>query len=228
MTLTPRGGIAMEVASLALAARIPLKPRSTFLYTGADAEGVTRVPLQHPQEKSADPGDRNAAMSRVELPTITFAADGCALGIWRKVTVAVWTVQMTLELIAELEKLLKLAAGRYSTFSSVHLVRGSVRLPPADGRAALKDLTKRYGGRIVCRATMLDESGFWATAIRGIVTSLHVFEGRETRTRFFDDVHKLSDWAAPVHSVVTDDPVTPADLRRTLQWMLDRPSVRPR
>ena len=148
------------------------------------------------------------------------------MGHWHGVMATVWATRSTLELVAELEQLLVAASKRYPKISSVHVITSSFSLPPADVRAKLGGLTQRYGDRLVCSASMLAGTGFWASAIRGAVTSIQVFDLRRRRQRVFADLGELVDWVAPTHNEATGSTISPHELQHALTWMIERPSVR--
>lgn len=179
-----------------------------------------------------NPPNKSPASDRIatpipwaELPIITFAGEGCVMGHWHGVMSSVWATRSTLELVVELEKLLVAASESYPKISSVHLITSSFSLPPADVRAKLGELTQRYGDRLACSATMLAGTGFWASAIRGAVTSIQVLDLHRRRQRVFADLEELANWVAPTHNAATGSAITPQGLRHALAWMLERPNV---
>lgn len=160
------------------------------------------------------------------LPIITFDGEGCVLGHWHGVMLSVWATQTTLELATELEKLLVTATESSPKVSSVHVITTRFSLPPADVRAKLGALIKRYGDRLACSATMLAGTGFWASAIRGAVTGIQVLDLRRQRQRVFANLEELTDWVTPKHNEATGGNITSHELQHALAWMLERPSVR--
>jgi hypothetical protein len=181
---------------------------------------------RNPPNKSPSSDSIATPIPWAERPIITFAGEGCVMGHWQGVMSSVWSTRATLELVAELEKLLVAASERHPKISSVHLITSSFSLPPADVRAKLGTLTQRYGDRLACSATMLGGTGFWASAIRGAVTGIQVLDLHRRRQRVFANLEELAKWVAPTHNAATGSTITPQELRDALSWMLQRPSVR--
>jgi hypothetical protein len=180
-----------------------------------------------------NPPNRAPAWDRIatpirsgELPSVTFACDGCVMGHWHGVMTSVWATRTTLELVIEIEKLLVTLSETHPKISAVHLITTSFSPPPADVRARLGALTQRHGEMLVCSATMLGGTGFWASAIRGAVTGIQVLDLRRQRQRVFAELDELADWVVPRHNEATGSSITPHELRQALAWMLERPSVR--
>jgi hypothetical protein len=73
---------------------------------------------------------------------------------------------------------------------------------------------------------MLAGTGFWASAIRGAVTGIQVFDLRRRRQRVFADLDELASWVAPMHAEAIGGTVAPPALRHALTWMLERANVR--
>jgi hypothetical protein len=163
-----------------------------------------------------------------ELPVVTFAADGCVMGYWNGVSIVTWGTQATTALLAELEKMSEQLLAQKPRVSTVQMVVDGTPLPAADARAALGALTQRYAQHMVCAATLLQGSGFWASAIRSLITSMQMIERWRFETKTFADVKDVADWVAPLQAEETGDPIDPRELERVLRWMLaqERASLR--
>lgn len=160
-----------------------------------------------------------------ELPTITFAADGCVMGYWRDLSVAVWATQATMPLVLELNKLADLLDSQHPLTSSVHLVINNAPVPASDARNALDALTKRYEDKLQCVVTMVEASGFMASAMRSFLTGLHVLARRAYKSKVAADVHDAASWLAANHRPQLTGAYDPAEVEAMLKWMLSRPSV---
>lgn len=172
----------------------------------------------------AEPEQRAPA----ELPTITFAADGCVMGYWRDLSIAVWAAQATMPLVVELNKLAELVDSKYPLTSSVHLIINNAPVPASDARAALDALTKRYEDKLQCVVTMVEASGFMASAMRSFLTGLHVLARRAYKSKVAADVHDASTWLAANHRPQLSEAYEPSELEAVMKWMLSRPTVRVR
>jgi hypothetical protein len=163
-----------------------------------------------------------------ELPTVTFAADGCILGYWRNVSIAVWATQATIPLVNELVKLAEQLDARYAKTSTAHLIINNAQVPTPEARVALNALTDRFQSKLVCVVTLVEATGFWASTMRSFLTGLHLLGRREFKNKIAANVHEAATWLAATHSARTNDVFDAAELERVFTWMLAQPPVRGR
>ncbi|MET0389731.1 MAG: hypothetical protein ABW321_27410 [Polyangiales bacterium] len=179
-----------------------------------------RLAPSSPPERSALPAP--------EPPTIAFEADGCVMAGWRNVTIAVWGTQGTMVLVSELTELARRQARQYPRISSVHLVVNQAPLPTSDARAELQNLTAQYDARLVALVTMIEGTGFWASAMRSFITGMHVLERRSYKIKTCSTPHEVGQWLAGPHSADSGVEVSSEQLERVLLDLLARPSLRKR
>jgi hypothetical protein len=160
-----------------------------------------------------------------ELPTITFETSGCVMGHWKNVTLVVWGAQATVPLIAELTKLSEKVFEQYRMASAVHLAVNHARPPASDARAALEELTARYQNQLACAAILIEGSGFWASAIRSVLTGLEGVRRAPFKTQTFGRIDELARWLSRTHSAKTAETLEAADVEAAIVWMLEQPSV---
>jgi hypothetical protein len=80
---------------------------------------------------------------------------------------------------------------------------------PTEVRTALALAIQRFEDRIVATAMVYDELGFKATAIRGLVTALHVAGRSPHPAKVFAETQAALQW---IHPLVPDSKVTLAEL----------------
>src|SRR5262245_3791573 len=95
---------------------------------------------------------------------------------WHNVVIIAWHHKASVEAVEHLAHINEaiLARAEYSKLSFIHLVRNQIELPDAAVRTAFVETSKRFEGRQACAAVIIGGGGFWASAIRGFVTSVHV------------------------------------------------------
>lgn len=181
--------------------------------------------------ESRPPHERRAVLSADhapphDLPIVTFAANGCAMAHWRGVSIVVWATQATAQHVHELQKLTETIGQSRTCGSNVVLVVNRAPLPTYEARRAIHELTRRYEQNITCSATLIEGTGFWSSAIRSLVTSLHLVGRWSFELKTFSDIGTLSEWVAPIHTRATGTEVSAEELAGALAWVLRQPAIK--
>jgi hypothetical protein len=159
-------------------------------------------------------------------PVIFYESQGCVIAGWKNISIGIWATDVTVALVAELDKLVAELVRAYPIGgSAIHLVADSISLPSAPARAALAALTARYAERLVCMATVLAGSGFWASAMRGFLTGLQVLERRPFKSHTFATIGEAAAWVAVPHTHATHVMIDAQELERVLLSLIARPSL---
>lgn len=145
---------------------------------------------------------------------------------WRAISIVVWATQATAPHVQEMEKLSEEIGKTHQRGSHVSLVVNRAPLPTYEARRAIHALTRQYEKNTVCSATLIEGAGFWASAVRSLVTSLHMVGRWSFELRTFSEIDALSKWLAPIHAQGTAIPVDAAELAGALAWVLGQPSIR--
>jgi hypothetical protein len=157
-----------------------------------------------------------------------FAADGCVMAHWRGIGIVVWATQATALHAQEMAKLSEEIGKTHTRGSNVSLAVNRAPLPTYEARRALHELTLRYEKNIICSATLIEGTGFWASAVRSLVTSLHLVGRWSFDLKTFSDIDTLSEWLAPIHTRATGTCIEPKELAGALAWVLAQPDIRDR
>lgn len=145
---------------------------------------------------------------------------------WRGIGIIVWATQATALHAQEMAKLSEEIGKTQPRGSSVSLAVNRAPLPTYEARRAIHELTRRNEKNIVCAATLIEGTGFWASAIRSLVTSLHLVGRWSFELKTFSDIDTLAEWVAPVHASATGIAVEVKELAGALAWVLGQPAVR--
>jgi hypothetical protein len=139
--------------------------------------------------------------------------------LWKNVAITLWFGPATVESLPVYEQGCKRFCEKYpGGVSSVHImVPGGSSMPTAEARAELSRIIRSFGHHTVGVGVIIPGSGFWASALRSMVTALAMLAPRGFGLQIFGDHETLSEWLAPLHSARTSVPVQPAELR----WALD-------
>jgi hypothetical protein len=163
-----------------------------------------------------------------QLASISFEADGCVMGSRKNITFAVWGTQGTLPLAMQFAKLSDDVGQVYPMVSTIHLILDDVRLPTADARKVLDDLTDRFTRRLACLATVVEGSGFRASAMRSFLTGMHMLQRQSYKAKTCETILEVANWLAPRHSAASGVPVVTDELLTTLTAVLAHPTIRSR
>ena len=136
---------------------------------------------------------------------------------WKNVTIVVWTGLPDAAAVRRLANVGEARTREHSVLSDVHLVTGHIGLPDADTRTALVNESRRATGHLAAVGVVLGGSGFWASAIRGFVTSVHVLLSAPFEFKIVSQLDELAQWLPDVHTRRSGVSVSADELRRVLQ-----------
>lgn len=129
-------------------------------------------------------------------------SEGCIVGTLDDIVLVVWTKQPRLEQVLELRRVMDDLAYKLERGSSVHVLYNRPELPEKRVRDEMARVTKDYGDRTIASVLVLNGEGFWASAMRGLATSLHFLGSKRSHFKFrvCATVEQAAIWLAPVHN----------------------------
>lgn len=193
--------------------------------------GIGRWPPRHPgRTKSVDAVDAVDAVDEpaprvlaLEAPRIVHESPGCVMATWKNISIAVWATQATVPLVSEFASLsAELARVWPGKLSTVHLIVNDAPLPVGDARAQLSNLTTQYQHRLVCALTILSGSGFWSSAMRGFITSLHWLKPPQYKALICKSIEEGAAWLPLLHTGETGVYLDSRGLTSVLESLLRR------
>jgi len=112
--------------------------------------------------------------------------------------------------------------------SSVQMIDERVQLPDVDTRDVLVKIMRDSAPRTACVSIVIDGGGFWASAVRGFVTSLGVLAPRTFDIHAHASIAQVLDWLPVEHHKRTGVSLDPAQLAHLLavgkQWQQEAAS----
>jgi hypothetical protein len=166
------------------------------------------------QRGSLDPGSRSQS---TDAPVIVCDEPGFVMAKWQNVAVVVWGVQGTLPLVKKLEAFSDaLLAENKHGMSAVHIIVNGPSLPEAATRAELNRLTDKYATNLACMATIIEGTGFWASAMHSFITSIHWVSRRPFKVRISSNINDIAAWMPTPHWERTGIRFGVTDIQRTL------------
>jgi hypothetical protein len=138
--------------------------------------------------------------------------------LWHNVVIAVWLGPMTVESIPVIEQGCRVRGETHPEgVSTIHiLVPGGSGLPTSEARSELGRIAREYGPQSPMNGVVIPGGGFWASAMRGVVTALSLLSPRN-KLRMFATLRELASWLPPLHEQHTGTAVDPAELLSALE-----------
>lgn len=105
--------------------------------------------------------------------------------------------------------------------SGLHWAQENAGLPTAEAREGFKRILQDFGGRPGEVGVILPGSGFWASAVRGMIAGLRLAAPSRVGMRVSTSVDELMGWFPAAHAKATGVRVTAAELEAGLAALLD-------
>lgn len=103
-------------------------------------------------------------------------------------------------------------------FSLINImVPGGRSLPSAEVRAKFAQIAAEHAQRTAAVAVLIPGTGFWASAMRGMITALSMMSPRDYELQTFGNFPQMIEWLVPVHARRTSVAIEPRELLRALQ-----------
>jgi len=137
--------------------------------------------------------------------------------LWRNVSMTTWTAQATLEAGHRILRLsrqlnLELPQGR----SLIMFVCAGAPVPEQAASELLTEVYNRKLSGIVCIATVLEGSGFWASAILSKITSMRIAGGNDMAVRTQETIDEVVKWLPREHEQRTGVKLDPDELKAVM------------
>ena len=160
---------------------------------------------------------------------IDIEPDTCCCGAWQNVTITRWQSRATGPATDRVSRVSAEIRGEYPQgISSVHLIVEGAPLPTPEGRAGLNTLMNAHASQLACVAVLIGGTGFWASAIRAMITGLRSMSSRAYELRLFGSVEEIVAWLPALHARRTAVELNPDELAQALhtanKWQADRPT----
>jgi hypothetical protein len=159
-------------------------------------------------------------------PSKALTTFGAAPGIfeaflWQNVSIVVWSGTATLESVDVYEDLCRQSRERFPAgLSSVHIIvpRQSL-LPGSQVRDALTRVNAQYLDLVGAVAIVIQGGGFWASAVRGMITALtlSLTRSRGFELRIHAHVDEVAEWLPAAHLKRTGVTLGHDELQSALQ-----------
>jgi len=142
---------------------------------------------------------------------------GYVFSAHHNVLIACWTTQGTAPLIATFGRTLAAFVARHpGGVSAVHVIAAGLPLATAEAREALSALMKQHGGHLACVGTVLEGTGFWASATRGVIVGIQLVAPNSLSMRTCAKVSELVAWLPKPHAQRTGTALEPRQFEQAI------------
>lgn len=177
-------------------------------------------------KSSRPPALTPRASLRARDPGIALDASGGVPGVftsfvWQNLAVTVWCSAPNMESLAAFgQRSRAFCAAHPEGFSSVHvMIPGGTAMPTSEVRAELSRIINESAPHVAAGAALIAGDGFWASALRGLVTALTLLMPRSLAPRIYAQQEPLADWLAPLHSERTGVQVQASEVLQVLRMV---------
>jgi hypothetical protein len=159
-----------------------------------------------------------AESAPVDLSLMVAVSGACTIYGWRNMTIVVWSGQATGASVAQLDRVSVLCRKRDPHgHSVVHIVHEPTQLPSAEARAGLAQMMSDNADVLSAMAIVVGGSGFWATAMRSVVTAMRMVGSRAFELRINGSIQEVVDWLPATHFARTGVKIGRDELLHALQ-----------
>jgi hypothetical protein len=170
-----------------------------------------------------DEGDRAVRGALASDVVVREEEPGFVTAEWKNVSIVVWGVQATLPRAAKLRDAgATLIARHPEGIASVQIIANGVALPDSATRAEIDRLTNGFAPSLSCITTVLEGSGFWASAMHSFITSIHWIARRPFKVHIGSTLADAAAWIPAPHYERTRVRVGSAELLRVLTSIRER------
>jgi hypothetical protein len=142
----------------------------------------------------------------------------CYAGAWANVSLTHWVSRGTVSAVDCVARVgTELRAQYPMGTSAVHLIREGAGLPTPEVREGLVKLMNEKVERRGCVGIVVGGTGFWASAVRGLITGLRAASSREYPLKLAGSIDEIVSWFPEPHYKRTTVALDPAEFARALQ-----------
>lgn len=120
---------------------------------------------------------------------------------YRNVEIIAWHRTATLEVVERLLPATQQIARRHPQgFSAFHIVSRTAGVPTRDARERLITIGKQFTSQTIAVAVVLDHTGFAASALRSLVTTMTLLIRPRHATAVYRNIGEAAQWLATQHA----------------------------
>ena len=170
------------------------------------------INVQRPQQRAV------LTQTTVDAVPVASVPGLCELQGWQNLALIAWFAPLTVEHVVPIEQMFRRFGEQHpGGFSTIHIVAGELQLPSLEMRTMLAHMTNEHASRLAASVVLIGTGGFWASALRGVVTALRVLVPQRLELRVCASIDEVVQWLPAVHEKRTGVKLETAELSRILQ-----------
>ncbi len=184
----------------------------------------SRRPKSEVQRVGAESGARatdhaNLAAVAREIVPVDSVRDVFAGYVYRNVLITFWFGPATMQSLEVYEQSAKVRVAQNPQGLSVVniMVPGGQSMPTAQARSRLGQIATEHAKAVAAVVVMVPGAGFWASALRGLVTAVSMLVPRDVRFHICGSLREVAEWLPPQHRERTGIAIDAQALLRVLQ-----------
>ncbi|HKP57428.1 MAG TPA: hypothetical protein VJV78_11940 [Polyangiales bacterium] len=157
---------------------------------------------------------------------IEVEAATCCAGAWANISLTRWVGRGTAAAVDKVSRVGDEVRTQYpSGVSAIHLIAETAGMPTPEAREGLVKLMNRKTERLGCVGVVVGGSGFWASAIRSLVTGMRAVSSRAYELKLAGSIDEIVAWFPDQHAKRTGIAIDPDELAKALrtanEWRAD-------
>jgi hypothetical protein len=181
-------------------------------------------------QRVRSPASRQLSNSRsAELSALSAISGVYRAYTWYNVSIIVWCGNVSGADLDEYEKACAMCRESFpEKLSAIHIILpGATQLPGREVREKLSRIDDNYVDIVAAFAVVILGSGFWASAVRGVLTALNMRMRRRTfEMRIHADLEAVVEWLPEEHEERTGVKIAAPELLAALRQAVDGRTLR--
>lgn len=150
----------------------------------------------------------------------------CCVGSWANITLTRWVGRGTAPAVERVGRVGDEVRTQYPAgTSAIHLIAEGAGMPTPEAREGLIKLMNRKTDRLGCVAVVVGGSGFWASAIRSLITGMRAVSSRAYELKLAGSIEEVVAWFPDQHAKRTGISIDAKELASALraanEWRAD-------
>lgn len=174
----------------------------------------------HPPSLNAVKSERPLqVLNHPDLEVIKIVSGVYSAYRWKNVAVTFWFDAATMESLRSFERGASETCALHPEGLSLVMIMvpGGRSMPSAEVRAKFGQISAMHAQFIAAAAVLIPGTGFWPSAIRGLVTAISLLAPPKYDFEVFDSLSDVASWLTPIHAARTGVELDHQVLLRVMQ-----------
>ena len=138
--------------------------------------------------------------------------------LWKNIAITVWFSGPTLESLRSFEQgSRQIIAEHPEGLSSLTILVPGGGMPTAEARRELSRILDTQAPHLAASAVVMRDDGFFASALRGLLTALRMLRRHAIPQQIFSDYEPAAKWLLSLHTARTGAKIDPLELVAALE-----------